>query len=737
MREISTGARGTRFFEYSAKVSAFILFTICVSSTGHAQTADQTPPSAPTGLVASAASCGQVDLSWGASTDNVGGSGLKAYTIYRNDGVSQSIGAVRTSFSDTNWVRSSTALTYYVVAQDNAGNVSVPSNTVSVSTTSCPASLGEQVVDSASSGPLGKSMATYGTRTVMLYQKSNIYSTRDTWLYVSDSDTGQSSQFLLHSSPGYSQVETDYVLTSATDLWTLSFDSGSLGKLLVSQYKLNGTPPTAATLVSTKSLGDNYSVGMSMIRLQSGALVVGWSDMSLYPGAGSGSYTGDLIAGYAYRSPTGSWIIKTPATLASSGGVYVAWKTRMALAQHPADGSVWMFVKEDTSSAIEALHFTEATSDFILDWINASYISQTADGNNGPEGEFPYLAATSDPTRNVILLAYQNEQYQFVFTDPLFGSMSNNILLKQSYATIAKVNPDGSKVFIPFDTYIERITLFGMSVLSDGTIWLAYQPINSQSLTWNEVYASKYQNSAWSTPVLAGLDYNDYNNANGLDVALVYRTDQPQVAFRTPDQKIHTFDLSNLGAAPGDTTPPTTSITNPASGTTVSGTVSVSASAADNVGVASVQLLTDSVVVGTSTSAPYNFVWNTTALPNGNHTLQTRALDAAGNTGVSMPVTVTVSNLMSSSLTVAVTNPQNGSTVPRNQKVTVSAAASDTITVTKMEFYVNSSLLGTTTTAPYTYPWKVPGKRGQYQIQAKAYDAAGKSAAQAITVTAQ
>jgi len=69
--------------------------------------------------------------------------------------------------------------------------------------------------------------------------------------------------------------------------------------------------------------------------------------------------------------------------------------------------------------------------------------------------------------------------------------------------------------------------------------------------------------------------------------------------------------------------------------------------------------------------------------------------------------------------------------------VTVSAAASDTVAVTKMEFYANNSLLGTTTTAPYTYPWKVPAKRGQYQVQAKAYDAAGNSAAQAITVTAQ
>jgi hypothetical protein len=407
------------------------------------------------------------------------------------------------------------------------------------------------------------------------------------------------------------------------------------------------------------------------------------------------------------------------------------------MAQHPVDGSIWAFLKRDSFSQISALHFTEAPNDITITAITSDYITTNADGNNGPELEFPFLAAVPDPTRNTILLGYQDYQQEIIFVDPLYGSLSNNIFLKQAQTSIAQIGADGSKAFIPFQTYMERITQFGMSVQSDGTIWLAYQPINSQSLTWNEVNASKYQNGVWSAPVPIGLDYNNYNNSSGLDISLVYRADGPWVAFMTPDQKIHTFDLTSLESAPADTTPPATSITNPVSGATVSGTVSVSAAASDNVGVTSIQLLADGVVVGTATTAPYNFSWNTTVLPNGSHTLQTRASDGAGNTGVSTSVTVTVSNLTSSSLTVAVTNPKNGSTVPRNQKVTVSAAASDTIAVTKMEFYVNNSLLGTATTAPYTYPWRVPGKRGQYQIQAKAYDAAGKSAAQAITVTAQ
>ncbi len=106
---------------------------------------------------------------------------------------------------------------------------------------------------------------------------------------------------------------------------------------------------------------------------------------------------------------------------------------------------------------------------------------------------------------------------------------------------------------------------------------------------------------------------------------------------------------SVFGAAPtpGDTTPPTTSISSPANGATVSGTVTVSASASDNVGVSRVELFVDGSLHSTDTTSPYSFSWNTTAVSDGNHSLQTRAYDAAGNVGSSSTVSVTVSNTAS------------------------------------------------------------------------------------------
>jgi len=62
----------------------------------------------------------------------------------------------------------------------------------------------------------------------------------------------------------------------------------------------------------------------------------------------------------------------------------------------------------------------------------------------------------------------------------------------------------------------------------------------------------------------------------------------------------------------------------------------------------------------------------------------------------------------------------------------------DNSKVARVEFYINNNLLGTGPTATYNYPWKVPAKNNAwYKVQAKAYDALGNTAAQAVTVTAQ
>ncbi|MFW9990688.1 MAG: pre-peptidase C-terminal domain-containing protein [Candidatus Odinarchaeota archaeon] len=102
------------------------------------------------------------------------------------------------------------------------------------------------------------------------------------------------------------------------------------------------------------------------------------------------------------------------------------------------------------------------------------------------------------------------------------------------------------------------------------------------------------------------------------------------------------YDLTvTIDYQTGDTTPPTVSITSPANGATVSGTVTVAISATDDTGVTGRYLSIDS---GAYFSVGSSYSWGTTSYTDGSHTLRARANDAAGNIGYSSTVTVTVAN---------------------------------------------------------------------------------------------
>jgi hypothetical protein len=97
--------------------------------------------------------------------------------------------------------------------------------------------------------------------------------------------------------------------------------------------------------------------------------------------------------------------------------------------------------------------------------------------------------------------------------------------------------------------------------------------------------------------------------------------------------------------ADADTTLPSVAITAPAPGSVVSGSVAVTAAASDDIGLTGVQFVLDGVPLGAlDKTAPYTVDWNSHRANHGEHLLAARAQDARGNTVISAPVTVTVSN---------------------------------------------------------------------------------------------
>ncbi len=183
-----------------------------------------------------------------------------------------------------------------------------------------------------------------------------------------------------------------------------------------------------------------------------------------------------------------------------------------------------------------------------------------------------------------------------------------------------------------------------------------------------------------------------------------------------------------------DNASPTVSLTSPSSGATLSGTVTVTAGASDNVGVVGVQFRLDGAALGAEdTVAPYAVPWNTTTAGNGPHTLTAVARDAAGNVTPAAAVPVTVDN---ASPTVSLTSPSSGATL--SGTVTVTAGASDNVGVVGVQFRLDGAALGAEdTTAPYAVPWNTTtAGNGPHTLTAVARDAAGNvTPAAAVPVT--
>ncbi|UCH33693.1 MAG: Ig-like domain-containing protein [Armatimonadota bacterium] len=93
----------------------------------------------------------------------------------------------------------------------------------------------------------------------------------------------------------------------------------------------------------------------------------------------------------------------------------------------------------------------------------------------------------------------------------------------------------------------------------------------------------------------------------------------------------------------GDDTPPTVAITDPSNGATVSWIVGVTADADDNMGVTRVEFYVNDALEFTDDAAPYQYDWQTVALPETTYTLKAVAWDASDNYAEDS-VTVTVDN---------------------------------------------------------------------------------------------
>ena len=245
------------------------------------------------------------------------------------------------------------------------------------------------------------------------------------------------------------------------------------------------------------------------------------------------------------------------------------------------------------------------------------------------------------------------------------------------------------------ESILQQVTIPANATAATLTFWLHIDTAETTTTTAFDTLTVQVRNSSGS--VLSTLAmFSNLNHAAGyqqksfdltsfkgqtIQIFLQGKEDYTlQTSFVVDD-----FVL-NVTTPGGDTTPPTTSITSPANGAIVSGTVMVTATASDNVGVTQMQILIDGTEVTSNTnSTSLSFRFGTTNVANGPHTIVSKAFDAAGNVGTSPTVTVTVSNGSTTSELISNGGFENGSSNPAPWVLTSSSSPVDIINNTSSE----------------------------------------------------
>ncbi len=153
-----------------------------------------------------------------------------------------------------------------------------------------------------------------------------------------------------------------------------------------------------------------------------------------------------------------------------------------------------------------------------------------------------------------------------------------------------------------------------------------------------------------------------------------------------------------------DTTSPVVSVTNPVAGTTVSGSsVTLSADATDDVAVVGVQFKINGSNLGTEdVSSPYSFIWDSTLVANGSHTITTVARDAAGNSATSTAVVVNVNNTVSQTTVAMPIISPSGGTFSSTQSISLT-----TSTPGATIYYTTNGSTPTAASMQYASPFSV------------------------------
>jgi chitodextrinase len=614
-----------------------------------------TPPTVPTGLTATAVSSSQINLSWTASTDNVGVTGYKVFRAGAQIGTSTT-----TTYSDGG-LTASTTYSYTVSAYDAAGNNSAQSSSASATTQAgssgggLPTSIGWYQIPNTTYAPLCPTGQAGSCSDVIGAWNSGAADTK--------------RNRLLFMGGGHNNYSGNEVY--ALDLNTLQM------------LRLNNPDPVNGSGSDVDPSGNPNSRhtygGLSYIPSTDQMYLHGGA---VYP-TGYGQVSTWLLnlsnLTWAHKDPVNGTAVTSNCCNYQTFGdydpvtdsvwytdVYDLWKykaqanTQTHLSAVSNEGfHINCVVDYDArfftcfgDGYIERADMTAATPSLI------DITSQTSGCSSLTAAQYPGLAY--DPSQKKII-AWLTGASVIVFDS------TTRTCAAQTFGGTPPGAPTSPGTFNRW-RYFPALGVFALVNDWQQNAWVLRMTAASggsgpviSGTTVNSITTTSAAIS-WTTdvPSTTQVEYgvtNAYGSLTTLNATLVTNHSQSLTGLTAGTvyhYRVHSANSSGVQTVSSDavfstsstsTTPPTITITTPVGGATVSGTVTVAANASDNVGVTSVQFKLDGANLGSAlTSRPYQISWSTTTAGNGTHTLTATALDAAGNVGNATAVTVTVSN---------------------------------------------------------------------------------------------
>jgi cellulose 1,4-beta-cellobiosidase len=224
--------------------------TAVSATTSTGQTTDTTAPSVPAGLTVGTTTTTSVALSWSASTDNAGGSGLAGYEVLQGTTV---VGTTTSTSYTVTGLTANTTYSFSVRAKDIAGNTSAASSPVSAKT-----QTGSTTDTQAPSVPTGLTAGTTTTTSVPL-----------SWSASTDNVAVTGYDVLQGTTVVGTTTSTSYTVTGLTANTTYSFSvraKDAAGNVSAASSAVSATTQQGSTTGATCKVSyqvSNWGTGIS------------------------------------------------------------------------------------------------------------------------------------------------------------------------------------------------------------------------------------------------------------------------------------------------------------------------------------------------------------------------------------------------------------------------------------------------------------------------------------------